>query len=188
VSAQALVEALLHRCARAVPLNAFISLDHDGCARSGSATPAWRASRHSARRATRAQRQFRQRRFPTTAGIPALAAHRPPRNGAVVQRLLDAGALILGKANMQERNLGPGSVAGLPGLSVPAGMTHAGLPVGIAIDGPEGDDQELLTIGLALESLLPRLPAAGPITRNIKALRQPRRATPMYNWRAGRFR
>jgi hypothetical protein len=41
-------------------------------------------------------------------------------------------------------------------------MTHAGLPVGIAVDGPEGGDQELLellTIGLALESLLPRLPA-----------------------------
>src|SRR5262249_24090632 len=64
--------------------------------------------------------------FPTTAGTPALAAHRPPRTGAVVQRMLDAGALILGKANMQERNLGPGSVAGLPGLSVPAGMTHCG--------------------------------------------------------------
>jgi indoleacetamide hydrolase len=57
------------------------------------------------------------------------------------------------------RNLGPGSAAGVPGLSVPAGMTRAGLPVGIAIDGPEGHDQELLTIGLALESLLPRLPA-----------------------------
>src|SRR6516225_4322260 len=57
------------------------------------------------------------------------------------------------------RILGPGSAAGLPGLSVPAGMTRAGLPVGIAIDGPEGGDQELLTIGLALESLLPRLPA-----------------------------
>ena len=57
------------------------------------------------------------------------------------------------------RNLGPGSAAGVPGLSVPAGMTRAGLPVGIAIDGPEGDDQGLLTIGLALETLLPRLPA-----------------------------
>jgi Asp-tRNA(Asn)/Glu-tRNA(Gln) amidotransferase A subunit family amidase len=57
------------------------------------------------------------------------------------------------------RNLGPGSAAGIPGLSLPAGMTRAGLPVGIAIDGPEGDDRQLLTIGLGLEALLPRLPA-----------------------------
>jgi mandelamide amidase len=57
------------------------------------------------------------------------------------------------------RNLGPGSTAGIPGLSVPAGMTKAGLPVGIAIDGPAGDDQQVLAIGLALENILPRLPA-----------------------------
>jgi indoleacetamide hydrolase len=57
------------------------------------------------------------------------------------------------------RNLAPGSTAGIPGLSLAAGMTKAGLPVGIAIDGPEKGDHELLAIGLALESVLPRLPA-----------------------------
>jgi indoleacetamide hydrolase len=57
------------------------------------------------------------------------------------------------------RNLGPGSAAGLPGLSIPAGMTDAGLPLGIAIDGPEGHDHQVLAIGLALEAVLPRLPA-----------------------------
>ncbi|MGA7489162.1 MAG: amidase family protein, partial [Xanthobacteraceae bacterium] len=57
------------------------------------------------------------------------------------------------------RNLGPGSTAGLPGLSLPAGMTTAGLPVGIAIDGPQNGDQQVLAIALALESVLPRLPA-----------------------------
>lgn len=57
------------------------------------------------------------------------------------------------------RNLGPGSTAGIPGLSLPAGMTKAGLPVGIAIDGPENGDQQVLAIGLALETVLPRLPA-----------------------------
>src|SRR5262249_41691955 len=35
------------------------------------------------------------------------------------------------------RNTGPGSVAGLPGLSLPAGLTQAGLPVGVELDGPE---------------------------------------------------
>jgi indoleacetamide hydrolase len=57
------------------------------------------------------------------------------------------------------RNTGPGSVAGIPGLSLPAGMTGAGLPVGIEIDGPDGSDAQLLAIGLALEAVLPKLPA-----------------------------
>jgi Asp-tRNA(Asn)/Glu-tRNA(Gln) amidotransferase A subunit family amidase len=57
------------------------------------------------------------------------------------------------------RNLGPGSTVGLPGLSLPAGMTKAGLPVGIAIDGPQDSDQEALAIAAALETVLPPLPA-----------------------------
>jgi mandelamide amidase len=48
---------------------------------------------------------------------------------------------------------------GLPGLSLPAGMTKAGLPVGIAIDGPQDSDQEVLAIAAALETVLPPLPA-----------------------------
>jgi mandelamide amidase len=113
VSAQALVEALLDRCARAAPLNAFISLDPDAVRA---------AARVADQRRRRGERlgalhgvplvlkdNFDTADFPTTAGTPALAAHRPRRNGAVVQRLLDAGALILGKANMQELAFGPTS-------------------------------------------------------------------------------
>jgi Asp-tRNA(Asn)/Glu-tRNA(Gln) amidotransferase A subunit family amidase len=57
------------------------------------------------------------------------------------------------------RNTSPGSVAGIPGLSLPAGITKAGLPVGLGIDAPEGSDRRLLEIGLAIEPLLPKLPA-----------------------------
>jgi Asp-tRNA(Asn)/Glu-tRNA(Gln) amidotransferase A subunit family amidase len=57
------------------------------------------------------------------------------------------------------RNLAPGSTAGLPGLSLPAGLTKAGLPVGVAIDGPQNEDHEVLAVGLALERALPRVPA-----------------------------
>jgi mandelamide amidase len=57
------------------------------------------------------------------------------------------------------RNTDPGSNAGLPGLSVPAGLTRAGLPVGLELDGPVGSDRKLLAIGLALEKLLGPLPA-----------------------------
>ncbi|KAG5953581.1 hypothetical protein E4U53_004680 [Claviceps sorghi] len=56
------------------------------------------------------------------------------------------------------RNSGPGSNAGIPGLSIPAGMTARGLPVGIEIDGPLGSDERLLAIGLAIESVLGPLP------------------------------
>jgi indoleacetamide hydrolase len=45
--------------------------------------------------------------FPTTAGTPALAANRPKRNATIVQRLLDAGSIVLGKANLQELAWGP---------------------------------------------------------------------------------
>lgn len=113
ISAQALIDALLDRCTRAASLNAFISLDPD----------AVRAAARSAdQQRQRGERlgplhgvpialkdNFDTADFTTTAGTPALAAHRPTRNAAVVQRLLDAGALILGKANMQELAFGPTS-------------------------------------------------------------------------------
>jgi mandelamide amidase len=56
------------------------------------------------------------------------------------------------------RNTSPGSVAGIPGLSLAAGLTPAGLPVGMELDGPEGSDRRLLAIGLAIEQILPKLP------------------------------
>jgi len=56
------------------------------------------------------------------------------------------------------RNIAPGSTAGLPGLVLPAGLTGGGLPVALELDGPSGADCKLLTLGLALEAELGRLP------------------------------
>jgi indoleacetamide hydrolase len=61
------------------------------------------------------------------------------------------------------RNADPGSNAALPGLSLPIGLS-AGLPVGLAIEGPAGSDRRLLAIGAAIEAALPPMPLA-PITR-----------------------
>ncbi|HEU5471516.1 MAG TPA: indoleacetamide hydrolase [Actinophytocola sp.] len=56
------------------------------------------------------------------------------------------------------RNTDPGSNAGIPGISLPAGLTSGGLPVGLALDGPLASDTKLLSIGLAIEALLGRVP------------------------------
>ena len=56
------------------------------------------------------------------------------------------------------RNTDPGSNAAIPGISLPAGLTAQGLPVGIELDSPAGSDRRLLAIAAAIEPLLPRLP------------------------------
>ncbi|MDR6900969.1 indoleacetamide hydrolase [Rhizobium miluonense] len=48
-----------------------------------------------------------------------------------------------------------GSVASLPGVSVPGGLTRAGLPVGLGLDFPFEQDQALLAFSLAIETLFP---------------------------------
>lgn len=48
------------------------------------------------------------------------------------------------------RNTSPGSVAGLPSISLPNGLTAAGLPVGLGLECASGQDTRLLSIALAL--------------------------------------
>lgn len=52
------------------------------------------------------------------------------------------------------RNTDPGSFAGLPGITLPVGLTSLGLPIGLALDAPEGDDDWLLSIALSIESVV----------------------------------
>ncbi|WP_343589573.1 indoleacetamide hydrolase [Paracidovorax wautersii] len=56
------------------------------------------------------------------------------------------------------KNTDPGSTTGIPGITVPAGLTPGGLPVGLAIDGPIGSDVRLLGLGMAIEDVLGPLP------------------------------
>ena len=51
-------------------------------------------------------------------------------------------------------NTDPASNAGLPGISIPAGLSSDGLPVGMELDAREGDDEHLLSIALAIEIAL----------------------------------
>lgn len=59
------------------------------------------------------------------------------------------------------QNTDPGSNAGIPGVQVPMGMgTSVKVPIGLELDGPSGSDRRLVAIGMAIENLLGRVPAA----------------------------
>ena len=53
------------------------------------------------------------------------------------------------------RNTDPGSNAGIPGITIPVGVTSGGLPVGLAFDGPFGGDRDLLGLALEMEAVFP---------------------------------
>jgi Asp-tRNA(Asn)/Glu-tRNA(Gln) amidotransferase A subunit family amidase len=52
------------------------------------------------------------------------------------------------------RNTDPTAFAGLPSISVPAGRTASGLPVGLSFDGLPGTDPSLLGLAAAFERLV----------------------------------
>jgi Asp-tRNA(Asn)/Glu-tRNA(Gln) amidotransferase A subunit family amidase len=52
------------------------------------------------------------------------------------------------------RNTSLASIAGSPSLSLPAGRDKDGLPVGIQVECPSGDDRRLLAIGRELEAVV----------------------------------
>ncbi len=110
VSSVELTEAYLDRAEKHRHLNAFITLD--------------RARALAAAREADAQRQAGRARgrlhgvplvvkdnihvagLPNTAGTPGLAGFTPAAHAPVVQRLLEAGAIVLGKTNMHELAFG----------------------------------------------------------------------------------
>ena len=49
------------------------------------------------------------------------------------------------------RNTDPASNAGIPAISIPAGVTRDGLPVGVELECPVGADNSLLSIALGIE-------------------------------------
>ena len=81
------------------------------------------------------------------------------RDKQVTSAELTQAYLARADANPDLSNTDPGSNAGIPGLTIPAGLgPTTGLPVGISLDGPRGGDERLLAIGIAIEHVLGRTP------------------------------
>ncbi len=109
VKAEALVAAAIERARAAVALNAFVTLDDSGAlaaARALDAAPKVQRCRALAGVAIVVKDNIEVAGLPTTGGTPALKGYRPAADAPVVQRLRDAGALVLGKTNMHELAFG----------------------------------------------------------------------------------
>ena len=92
--------------------------------------------------------------FPTTP-LPARPIN---ENGDTGQDTVELNGRRVPTFPTYNRNTSPDSNAGLPGLSVPIGMTRAGLPVGLEFDGPVNTDRALLGIGMSVENEFGTLP------------------------------
>ena len=75
------------------------------------------------------------------------------------------------------RQVGPGSVAGVPGICLPVGLgKKVRLPVSLGVDGHNGKDRELIGVGMALEGVLGRLAPPEWVTQRLsKEVARPHR-------------
>lgn len=110
--------------------------------------------------------------LPTTAGTPALVAHRPATNATILQHLLDEGAILLGKSNMHELAFGatsnnaffgpvhnPYDVSRIPGGS--SGGTAAAIAARIVPVGLGTDTAGSVRVPAALTGTVGFRPSAG---------------------------
>lgn len=110
LSVEAYVTALLARVESKRDLNAFIAVDAEHVLESARAADKRRAAGEDLGPLHGLPLTFKDNidtvDYATTAGTPALKDHRPARNAPVVQSLVEAGAIVFGKANLHELAFG----------------------------------------------------------------------------------
>ena len=151
IKAEALADALLARAAAQKDLNAFITLEPDKVRAAAREADQHRASGasigplHGVPLALKDNLDTAD--YPTAGGTPGLTGNRPKRNAVIVQALLDAGAIALGKCNLHELAYGitnnnaafgparnpyapdriPGASSGGTGVAVAARLAPGGI-------------------------------------------------------------
>ena len=110
LAAEHYAQALLARCAECQALNAFITLEPERVLEAARAADRRRASGGALGPLhglpIPVKDSLNTRDYPTTAGTPALRTFRPGRDAPIVQALVGAGAIVLGKTNLHELSYG----------------------------------------------------------------------------------
>ncbi|MFM0047809.1 indoleacetamide hydrolase [Paraburkholderia sediminicola] len=151
LTSEAYVTTLLARANALKGLNSWIALNTDGALAAARKIDAARAAGRKlgplAGLPIYVKDNIDAEGFPTTAGTPALKHLMPAQNAPTLQRLLDAGAIVLAKANMHELAFGststnvafgfvqnpydrsrvPGGSSGGTGAGIAARIVPAGL-------------------------------------------------------------
>jgi mandelamide amidase len=81
-----------------------------------------------------------------------------PADGDSFNDMVNVAGKPINKVLVLIRNTGLTCALGVPGISLPAGLTAAGLPVGLELDGWAGGDAALLGLGMAAEAAIGRIP------------------------------
>src|SRR5882757_1279478 len=100
------VQAAIDRAERLKDLNAFIVLNRDGALAAAAKVDAGETKGALAGLPIIVKDNINTADMPTSGGTPALQNARPSRNAPSLQKLLDAGAIVIGKANMHELAFG----------------------------------------------------------------------------------
>ncbi|WP_331233386.1 amidase [Natronorarus salvus] len=114
--------------------------------------------------------------LPTTAGSEALAGSRPDEDAFVVERLRDAGAIVLAKANLQELSFGVDTVSSLGGETKNAyslshrpsgssGGTAAAIAANLGLLGTGSDTCSSVRSPPAFNALVGVRPTTGLVSR-----------------------
>src|ERR1700704_3473776 len=106
LTAVSAVRAALERAEQAQDLNAFIVLNSDGALAAAGRVDKGETTGALAGLPIVVKDNINTADMPTSGGTPALQNARPARNAPSLQKLLDAGAIVIGKTNMHELAFG----------------------------------------------------------------------------------
>jgi len=89
--------------------------------------------------------------------FPATASEAPSAKPDNPQETVINGEVV--SIFINDHNSSPGALAGQPGVVLPMALNANGLPLGVSLDGKQGDDRELLAIAKAVQGVIAPLPA-----------------------------